>query len=471
MIRYFSTVLLFTFYTLLHGQLRWEGGFFIGSATSYGDLNEGQSFDFKNSNLAVGAFTRMNLDPEWGIKLKFTHGSFKGNQEVKFNTSFSDIGFLLEWDLAGNRRLGAGNSFKSIVSPFLGIGMGATYFNPQPDFSAVKGWERDEGILKDLEFARPTWRISLPITAGIKIDLSPAIAISFEASAKYPFSDYVDGLSLSFNPESNDWILVGGVGLNVRFPEKVMKTPSTLDTRPVVVSQTAQREDTFPSDIDGDGVIDEEDFCPTLAGLRIFGGCPDSDGDGIPDIHDACPDMAGPESNQGCPLSDRDRDGVPDDKDLCPDDPGSELFSGCPDFDEDGISDFDDLCPRIPGIKELKGCPELLPFEKEILNNAGNLVTFTAGSSVLRSNSMDAIDKVVGILRKYPFYGLIIQGYTDNQSRTRESLDLAERRARACYDYLLYRGVSPKRMEFKSIQGKQGSKQMEFSINLRADIK
>jgi len=200
----------------------------------------------------------------------------------------------------------------------------------------------------------------------------------------------------------------------------------------------------------------------------VFGGCPDSDGDGIPNIYDACPDQAGPESNQGCPLSDRDRDGVPDDKDLCPDDPGSEFYSGCPDFDEDGISDGEDLCPRIPGIKELKGCPELLPSEVEVLENAAKQVTFSLGSAVLKSTSMDAIDKVVGILRKYPFYGLIIQGNPENQSRSRENIDLAERRARACYDYLLYRGVSPKRMETKV---GQGSRQMDFSIKLRSDFK
>lgn len=468
MIRYYIVVLLFGIISPTLAQLRWEGGFFIGGANLYGDLNENQPFDFSTTNLSVGAFTRLNLDPEWGIKLKFTHGSFKGNQEVKFTSSFSDIGFLLEWDMAGNRRMGSENTFKSVISPFLGIGMGATYFAPKPDFSGIKEWERNEQILKDLEFGQPAWRISLPLTAGIKVDLSPAVAISFEASAKYPFSDYVDGLSLSFNPESNDWIFVGGIGLNVRFPEKTIKIKSEPDLNPVIESNVQNNKQDLPSDLDGDGVIDEEDFCPTLAGLRVFGGCPDSDGDGIPNIYDACPDQMGPESNQGCPLSDRDRDGVPDDKDLCPDDPGSEFYSGCPDFDEDGISDGEDLCPRIPGIKELKGCPELLPSEVEVLENASKLVNFSPGSAVLKSTSMDAIDKVVGILRKYPFYGLVLQGNPEYQSRSRENIDLAERRARACYDYLLYRGVSPKRMETKV---GQGQRQMDFSIKLRSDFK
>ncbi|HLU94149.1 MAG TPA: thrombospondin type 3 repeat-containing protein, partial [Membranihabitans sp.] len=48
-----------------------------------------------------------------------------------------------------------------------------------------------------------------------------------------------------------------------------------------------------PSDIDKDGVIDEEDDCPEIPGLAQYNGCPDTDGDGIPDHKDLCPDIAG----------------------------------------------------------------------------------------------------------------------------------------------------------------------------------
>jgi hypothetical protein len=55
-------------------------------------------------------------------------------------------------------------------------------------------------------------------------------------------------------------------------------------------------------DTDRDGVPDEFDLCPTIAGIQPS-GCPpgdDTDGDGIPDIGDACPTVFAT-SVDGCP--------------------------------------------------------------------------------------------------------------------------------------------------------------------------
>ena len=85
----------------------------------------------------------------------------------------------------------------------------------------------------------------------------------------------------------------------------------------------------------------------------------DRDEDGIVDDDDACPDVAGvktddPKTN-GCP-SDRDKDGILDTDDACPDVPGVKTddpkTNGCPpDRDKDGILDTEDACPDVPGIK------------------------------------------------------------------------------------------------------------------------
>ncbi len=82
----------------------------------------------------------------------------------------------------------------------------------------------------------------------------------------------------------------------------------------------------------------------------------DSDGDGLEDDIDLCPQIAGPADLKGCP--DRDEDGVPDYRDDCPSLAGLSMFKGCPDTDEDGVSDNDDECPNVPGLKDNKGCPE-----------------------------------------------------------------------------------------------------------------
>jgi len=109
------------------------------------------------------------------------------------------------------------------------------------------------------------------------------------------------------------------------------------------------------SDKDGDGIYDNVDACPEVAGLKQFNGCPDSDSDGIEDSKDTCPDVAGPAEFNGCP--DTDGDGISDDVDACVDVAGLKQFKGCPDTDGDGVQDKDDKCKDVKGPKQNGGCP------------------------------------------------------------------------------------------------------------------
>lgn len=61
-----------------------------------------------------------------------------------------------------------------------------------------------------------------------------------------------------------------------------------------------------PADTDGDGVVDTNDVCPSVAGQASAQGCPDGDGDGIRNDNgaDNCPSQAGvpaPAPYNGCP--------------------------------------------------------------------------------------------------------------------------------------------------------------------------
>jgi len=130
-------------------------------------------------------------------------------------------------------------------------------------------------------------------------------------------------------------------------------------------------------DRDGDGVPDDQDDCPTIAGTAETKGCPvgvrDSDGDTIPDNMDKCPkqpeDFDGFQDTDGCPELDNDKDGIPDDQDRCPDKPetknGFKDDDGCPDEpdrDGDGVPDKLDKCPDQPedtdGFEDTDGCPD-----------------------------------------------------------------------------------------------------------------
>jgi outer membrane protein OmpA-like peptidoglycan-associated protein len=114
-------------------------------------------------------------------------------------------------------------------------------------------------------------------------------------------------------------------------------------------------------DRDEDGLADDEDRCPDVAGPRDNEGCPltDKDSDGLTDDRDGCPEQPGPVENKGCPWGDKDKDGILDNLDRCPDKAGPVDNQGCPwpDTDGDGVTDNLDRCPKKAGPADNAGCP------------------------------------------------------------------------------------------------------------------
>jgi OmpA-OmpF porin, OOP family len=199
-------------------------------------------------------------------------------------------------------------------------------------------------------------------------------------------------------------------------------------------------------DSDGDGIINSEDKCPNEAGTAANGGCPvrDADGDGIVDSQDECPNAAGTAATKGCP--DRDGDAVADKNDACPDVKGPASLRGCPDTDGDGVIDSNDRCPNQPGPASNNGCPEITAKDRETLNFAARNVQFETGSAVIKRESYAVMDQIVDILKRYSDYNLRINGHTDSQGSDVLNQKLSENRAKACYDYLVSKGIAAARM-------------------------
>ncbi len=238
-------------------------------------------------------------------------------------------------------------------------------------------------------------------------------------------------------------------------------------------------------DSDGDGVPDHLDRCPNVPGPAIFSGCPDTDGDGIPDIDDQCPDLPGDRANKGCPEStgtsvdqtkDKDGDGVPDHLDNCPDVPGPAIYDGCPDTDGDGIDDSRDRCPNTPGPVYTQGCPEVAPSDQRVLEIAMRSVQFESGQVAIKSESFNILRQIAEIMTRYPDFNLTIGGHTDAQGNAVENQILSEKRAKACYDFLINSGVSPSRMSYagygqsrpvatnQTISGRTLNRRVEFAL-------
>ena len=249
-------------------------------------------------------------------------------------------------------------------------------------------------------------------------------------------------------------------------------------------------------DRDHDGVLDDEDACPDVKGVRTSdpktNGCPlpnDRDGDGFPDDVDACPDVPGVASDDpaknGCPIPpDRDKDGIPDRDDDCPDEPGvrSEVpgRNGCPpDSDGDGIIDPKDACPGIPGPPNAdptkNGCPPARIEKDQIVIT--ERVEFETDSAKLLESSNGILIAVMNILREHTeLTKVLVEGHTDNVGGAVYNKGLSERRAKSVVKWLVDHGVEKSRLIDAGIglerpidtnstsAGRQKNRRVEFHI-------
>ncbi len=242
-------------------------------------------------------------------------------------------------------------------------------------------------------------------------------------------------------------------------------------------------------DKDKDGIVDKNDTCPDAAGLVEFGGCPDTDKDGIADKDDTCPTLAGTAQMKGCP--DTDNDGVADKDDTCPTIAGT--LAGCPDTDKDGIADKDDMCPDVAGIVAFNGCPDTdgdgVPDSKDkqptvagkpefegaidaptlakLIKAEGKskslvitpkIPALTTTSILFELNKIEIqsmyaviLDGVAATMATNQTYNLRIAGHADEIGSNEINQKLSEKRAEACFDYLLSKGVAANRMSFGGV--------------------
>lgn len=319
---------------LIIAQNKSEVGLMIGGANYQGDIASSKAISFKQTQIGGGLYARYHVSRHFSLRGSFFYTKLQGddanfvdeaawraNRDFNFTNPVYEFSFTPEYYFLGN------TIKRSMFRPYIFAGIGAAFTNPENNLEAkdIDAVENEPGYY-------PTSHFSFPIGAGINFDINDKFTIGLEASSHFPLTDYLDGISESANPDKKDWFAFGGLTLGYKFGEVV---PTYVDT-------------------DGDGINDDTDLCPLVAGT--LQGCPDADSDGIADLQDDCPNLAGDKRLKGCP--DADSDGIADINDLCPDTRGSMALNGCPDSDADGIADNKDNCPDLAGTMASNGCPD-----------------------------------------------------------------------------------------------------------------
>lgn len=103
-------------------------------------------------------------------------------------------------------------------------------------------------------------------------------------------------------------------------------------------------------------------------------------------------------------------------------------------------------------------------------------VFFESGSAGLLPKSQVELDKLFELLQQHPGLKIQINGHTDNVGSAEDNLELSLNRAKAVYDYLVAKGISPDRLRYKGFgeskpiasndteAGRQMNRRTEFQI-------
>lgn len=501
--------MIFCLPVFLFGQSKSEIGLFLGASNHGTDVHsygtDGVSF-FKGTGLAYGLHYTYNFNHAFGLRLGYTGTKLEGDDTViedlvshplrgyTFTTPLHEVGLSLQWNFL-NRKDSLGNQVIKKFSPYVLVGGALSFTNPEVDFSQTPKPTANATDLADVTKTN----FQLPFGLGFKYNFSDKMYLGLEARGMYPMGDYIDGISVSANPDNNDSYLFYGLNFGLKLGKNDMDGDGIADEIDICPEIPGLEEFAGCPDTDGDGVPDNKDECPLISGEINLVGCPDTDGDGIANKYDDCPNIAGEKRFKGCPdtdndgirdiddkcpkvkglkkydgcLPDADGDGVVDSEDKCPNVKGK--INGCPDTDGDGVIDMEDNCPKVrgnvqgcpdtdgdgiidnndkcpdtPGIVANNGCPAVKKEVKEKIISIAKAIYFKTGSDELRSDSKKKLNELVGILNEYVKMGFAIEGHTDSRGDDAKNMILSQKRANAVKNFLVSKGINSTRL---NVQG------------------
>jgi outer membrane protein OmpA-like peptidoglycan-associated protein len=321
----------------------WEFGVMMGGSYYQGDLHDYSRNGVNildETHFAYGLYGKKYISKPLDLRLSLFRGAISADEAnfinspiheergFNFYSKITELSLIIDYDFLGSLRF-KDEKFHELLSPYIFTGVAAQFTSPTNYWGENPTAELQLKIDKDIQNNHKT-HFAIPLGLGVHYDVSARALLSFELGTRFVFSDYLDGVSVSANPDKNDWDAFGSIQFGFKLGMGI--------------------------DTDGDGILDKLDKCPTVFGVALFEGCPDTDGDGIEDAKDNCPQEAGTIEFEGCP--DTDKDGIEDSKDNCPEVKGLLEFNGCPDTDGDGIMDKEDNCPYDGGLKIHGGCPD-----------------------------------------------------------------------------------------------------------------
>ena len=435
-------------------------GFNVGLSSYEGDIHCFEEEDlnvFNSAGLSFGLQGKKEINNYLAARLAYQFAKINGDDnEFSKISGHTGRGFSFENNLHEiTLRLDLEPWKKKVVSPFISVGAGVMFNNPNTFFD----YDNKSTSLKSMidqdrdELSRTV--LALPISAGVNFRVSDLISLGAEFGIRYATSDYLDGVSMSASTNYNDYLGTGAItvnytlggtsmksGLNTPTVEMKKATPDgqiknekpgsikneKREEAPKKVIDEREEIEFINSEIDEEEVIVEKviDVKPATIDIKETTTHPgiDSDGDGIEDRMDTCPNIFAKTAN-GCPIVNKDID-----------------------TDGDGFTDRNDNCPRVYS-KVNNGCPAT-SVNSDINCDAAfgkKSVNFQTSFAELSIKDKETLNSVIAIMTACPSMRLKLEGHTDSNGSNLTNQDLSDTRARSVKSYLIRSGIESIRVK------------------------
>ncbi|RED21949.1 hypothetical protein BD847_3438 [Flavobacterium cutihirudinis] len=220
----FNLLLCFFPFITLNAQIN-EIGVFLGGSNFIGDVG---STTYINPNKpAFGVLYKWNKSPRHAYRFSYTQSTIAGNdidsdetgrnkRQYRFENNVKELSAGLEFNFFDFNL----HDYHTKITPYIYTGL---------SFFLYDGLYRDKQDPKNAIDGANSSTFAIPMTLGIKSNVTPHFVIGAEVGARYTFTDNIDGSNpdtsntniIKFgNLNNNDWYVFTGVTLTYTFGQK-----------------------------------------------------------------------------------------------------------------------------------------------------------------------------------------------------------------------------------------------------------
>jgi len=218
-----NRLLIFFFLLLglspLNAQIN-ELGIFLGGGNYIGDV--GPTDYIAPNEIAFGILYKWNRSPRHAYRFSYTQSNLTSRdkdattqgriqRDYDFENSVKELSLGLEFNFFDFNL----HQMERKITPYVYTGLSYSFYK---EIFIENGTSEEDGTKGTL---------AIPMTVGIKSNITQNLVLGFEVGARYSFTDNLDGSNpenenrLKFgNIDSNDWYVFSGFTLTYTFGEK-----------------------------------------------------------------------------------------------------------------------------------------------------------------------------------------------------------------------------------------------------------